>query len=93
VAWMYKTFSFKTKIGGFTKKENLLQSDLEFEKRLNHLNQLGWEYVEVISKNLGFLSPKEYLVLLRAQEGEAFHSLEEKVLKQEKEKRGITSEN
>jgi hypothetical protein len=90
---MYKTFSFKTKIGGFVKKENLLQSDLEFEKRLNQLSQLGWEYVEVISKNLGFLSPKEYLVLLRAQEGKAFHSLEEKVLKQEKEKHGVTSKN
>ena len=90
---MYKTFSFKTKIGGFVKKENLLQSDLEFEKRLNQLSQLGWEYVEVMSKNLGFLSPKEYLVLLRAQEGKAFHSLEEKVLKQEKEKHGVTSKN
>jgi len=91
VAWMYKTFSFKTKTGGFVKKENLLQSDLEFEKRLNHLSKLGWEYVEVISKNLGFFSPKEYLVLLKAQEGKAFHSLEEKVLKKEKEKHEVTS--
>ncbi len=91
--WMYKTFSFKTKIGGFVKKDNLLQSDLEFEKQLNNFSRLGWEYVEIISKNLGFFSPKEYLVLLKAEKGKAFHSLEEKVLKKEKEKHDLTSKN
>lgn len=51
---MYKTFSFTTKTGGFLKQDNLLKSDLGFEKQLNHFSQLGWEYVEVISKNHGF---------------------------------------
>ena len=87
--WMYKTFSFKVR-RGFAKADNPLQSDHRFERLLNDFSELGWEYVEIISKNIGFFHAKEYLVVLRAQEGEAFNTLSEKVLKEEQMKRGLS---
>ena len=86
MAWMYKTFIFKPQKRTFAKVDKPLQSDPHFEKALNQFSQLGWEYVEAISTNLGILSAKEYLIVLKGQEGLVFDSLAEKVLKEEQDK-------
>jgi hypothetical protein len=83
---MYKTFIFKPQKRAFAKVDKPLQSDPQFENLLNNFSQLGWEYVEAISTNLGFLFAKEYLIVLKGEEGLVFDSLAEKVLKEEQDK-------
>ena len=93
MAWIYKTFIFKPQKRAFAKVDKPLQSDPQFEKLLNNFGQLGWEYVEAISTNLGFLSAKEYLIVLKGQEGSAFDSLAEKVLKEEQHNQTLQKSN
>ena len=93
MAWMYKTFIFKPQKRAFATVEQPLQSDPRFEKLLNNFSQLGWEYVEAISTNIGFISAKEYLILLKGEEGLAFHSLAEKVLTEEQKKQALSDHN
>jgi len=83
---MYKTFVFKPQARAFAKVDSPLQADPKFEKVLNDFSELGWEYVEAISTNVGLLFAKEYLIVLKGEKGVAFHSLKEKVLKQEQDK-------
>jgi len=83
---MYKTFIFKPKKRAFATVDKPIQCDPQFEKLLNDFGELGWDYVEAISTNLGLLSAKEYLVVLKGQEGLVFDSLAQKVLKEEQNK-------
>jgi len=84
MTWMYKSFTYTPEPKGFAKIDNLFRSDSEFEKILNNFSELGWEYVEALSLNVGILSAKEYLILLRGKQGSAYHTLEEKVLMEAK---------
>jgi hypothetical protein len=86
MTWIYKNFIFKPKAKGFTSLGNPLRADPLFEKQLNNFSQLGWEYVQALSLNLGIFAPKEYLVVLKAPEGAGFDTLAEKVLNEAENK-------
>jgi hypothetical protein len=58
MTWIYKNFIFKPKAKGFTSLGNLLRADPLFEKQLNNFSQLGWEYVQALSLNLGIFAPQ-----------------------------------
>ncbi|WP_448548327.1 hypothetical protein [Thalassotalea fusca] len=83
MTWAYKSFVYKPKPRAFLSVNNLLRNDAKFEKTLNSFAELGWEYVEAISLNIGFLSSKEYLIVLKGKKGAAYDTSEEKVLKEE----------
>ncbi|MDO6426850.1 hypothetical protein Q4489_07495 [Thalassotalea sp. 1_MG-2023] len=84
MTWIYKSFTYAPKPKGFAKVDNLFRGDSKFEKILNNYSELGWEYVEAISLNIGILSTKEYLILLRGKHVSAYNTLEQKVLNEAK---------